>query len=177
MSTYDPTGPLEMALIEKIGLCLWRQRRIVLAEVGSITIQQHHTALIRRLNGITGKKHFYQGGDTEPPLKEDYDFVSDVLREVELLNSLGDGEALTVKVLEKMAPVCYAHLQETLDMNSDYETVEDVFLEEAGGDLEKWLWNLRSFALDHERDLKERATNTDLLDAIRNEKCVLGLVK
>jgi len=102
-----PVGALEVALVEKIAVALWRQRRLVTAETARIEIDRHlpSSGFLTDLGAATGA-----GGGSElldKPETHQIRWCKKALAEFDEVSNL---ETVSAEYLEKNAPTIYGQL-------------------------------------------------------------------
>ena len=51
-ATFSPTGVMEMMLVEKIAVAIWKQRRLVAAESGAISLRRQPEKVLAKVNNV-----------------------------------------------------------------------------------------------------------------------------
>lgn len=120
-----PVGALEVALIERIAVCIWRQRRLVRAEAATLDLELLDNKIAVAVTRALDSGSRIKEDDLEPFDTERIEWCRDVLAEYE---SLGDDEAPS---LSDRTPLIRQQLEE--DANEDGETVEQHLAHHDGG--------------------------------------------
>ncbi len=133
-----PAGTLELALVERIAVSLWRQRRLVSAETASIALGITPDAIADTVGAGMGLSKYgdnsIRAKDLDPPDTDQMDWSRKVIAESE------GTAAFTLGQLQKKAPLIFKQLQEdaAAERSSPGEYLEDVELEEFISDLVVW---------------------------------------
>jgi len=111
--TFNPVDTLEMVLVEKIAVAIWKQRRIVAAETAAITLNRQDPKLFKSVNNSLDKYMPYDKVTTDDltPLEPVYVTWSETI--IKEWNKLvqEDGQEITVKEMKKKAPQSWQNLQ------------------------------------------------------------------
>jgi hypothetical protein len=120
-----PVGALELSLVERIAVSLWRQRRLVNAETAAIAIGMSPATIADLVSSAMGISKYSDNAikpkDLEPPDQEQLEWCMAVIAECE--------GALNLDRLQKEAPMVYKQLTE--DATGEESLAE--YLEEVGG--------------------------------------------
>ena len=118
-SSLRAVGILELALVERVAVNLWRQRRLVTAETAAISLarQEHKTA-----EGVSeelkrGYSNPIKSEDLKPFDKEQIRFCKAVQAEAEALDEI------KLETLPKLAPTIFGQLES--DAEEDGESVAE----------------------------------------------------
>lgn len=116
-----PVGMIELALVEKVAITIWRQRRLVSAESATLALQRHARALARDASsysgaGLVGRD--VREEELQPFDQDRVDWCTEVVAEVEALDEI------TVETLKSDAPHVWQQLQD--DAEDDYAGPEDL---------------------------------------------------
>jgi hypothetical protein len=105
-ASLNPVGALELALIEKIGVIMWRQRRLVCAETAALTLQQQPVRIVKAINGelLRGYQNEVTADQLEPFDADREQWCRAALAEFEAL------EAMDLPTIEANAPNLYGQL-------------------------------------------------------------------
>lgn len=136
-----PMGVLELMLVEKIAMIIWRQRRLVAAESASIQLatspgQSNVRHKVAEAMGDPGR---VDAKELSPMTEEDNNQVEwcrEAIREIEALP-----EKVDLKLLSKEAPHCY---KQFLSEAQDEEVKPEIYLT-ALKSLAEWLGNLHTW--------------------------------
>ncbi len=123
-----PVGALELALMERIAVSLWRQQRLVRAETASITLNMTQKAIAETVSEGMGISKFssqvLKPRDLEPPDQELMEWCVAVIPECE------DAAGLNLSDLQEATPLLFKQLTE--DAVSAQTPVAE-YLSEKGG--------------------------------------------
>ena len=117
-----PVGVLELSLVEKIAVTLWRQRRLVGAETASIELEltsrrvANEVTVAMGLSGYGGEK--IEPSDLQPLAQNQLDQLRWCKS---LVEQHGQASAVTLDNLREAAPLIYAQL--TKDAKGDSEAI------------------------------------------------------
>lgn len=117
-ATLSPLGTIELALVERIAITMWRQQRLVSAETASLTLHRHDREVARKVSSTSG----FEIGDSvserdlQPFDLERIDWCNAVIGEIEALDEI------TLQMLKERAPYVWQQLVE--DAETDDETPE-----------------------------------------------------
>lgn len=122
-----PVGTIELALVERISITLWRQRRLVQAETAQLALARQPRCI-----ATTVSKHMGREYASELRAEDLLDFDKDreqwcrkVLAEVEQL------ESLDIATLEQQAPLTFQQL--AADATEDQEPIAKFISDHKGG--------------------------------------------
>ena len=133
--TFNPSGIMEMVLLEKIAVAIWKQRRIVAAETGAISLRRQNDKVIGKVNNllnITYSPNALTEADIEPFDKEHEKWCQDVLAEYDAMIE-DDSEAFTFELVQKLAPECWQQLQQ--ETEDEEEESAEAYLKSCNTDL------------------------------------------
>lgn len=107
-ASLNPVGALELALIEKIGVIMWRQRRLVRAETAALTLQQEPVRIVKAINGelLRGYGNEVKADQLEPFDADREQWCRAALAEFEVL------EVMDLPTIEANAPCLFGQLVE-----------------------------------------------------------------
>lgn len=114
-----PVGALELGLVEKIALAMWRQRRLAFAEAAAIRLQRkppHVAKEVAKELDVSFEERLTLD-DLLPFDPTHAEWCRSILAEEEVL------DAIDLETLPKKAPLIYANLQS--DAEEDGETIEE----------------------------------------------------
>ena len=173
-TTFNPSGILEMVLLEKIAIAIWKQRRIVAAETGAISLRRQTEKVLSKLNGILNIASYSPNAlteaDIEPFDKELEKWCKDVLLEYDAIMEDED-EELTFASVEKIAPECWQQLQqETVD---EEEESAEAYLKSCNTDLSAWLVEMKAYADKELAKARQRPKNIALFNNAFAEQGIL----
>jgi len=191
MAEQQPQGTLEQAVVERIAVALWRQRRMVTAESAQVQLQQAdltYTELVR-VEQITGvqNRDWIQLVAREP-LPPVADVQNDLAACAAWLGEDQMDEAEDLQTLPDRFPRLWDLLKEKLTVETPEEAIAEILVE-GGTSLYEWVDDIQSEAekllrivnalsliratalRPHESDILSRYQTTldnDLYKAIRN---------
>jgi len=138
-AALQPVGTLEVALVEKVAVALWKQRRLTQAESARIELNRlpgriaDSVALELNLNSV------FQEADLQPPDRDQLAWCQQVLAEYDALATLDRLPSAD------QAPLIHEQLSQEAD--SEEESI-DAYLSQVGG-LRAYLIDLASYCRDH----------------------------
>ena len=105
-----PVGILELALVERIAVSLWRQRRLIRAEAATIALSITSQDVANTVGAGMGIDKYgaraLKAKDLEPPDQENIAWCEAVLSESE------DASALNLEKIQDRAPLIFAQLSQ-----------------------------------------------------------------
>ena len=118
-STLRPVGAIEHALMERIALNLWRQRRLIEAETAMLNLERRDQKIAAFVSEELERGYSSKLNESElvPFDKEQAEWCQAVIDEFESAVDLG------LDALEKAAPLIYNQLLD--DAKEDGETIEE----------------------------------------------------
>lgn len=132
LAQLRPVGTLEQALVEKIAVILWRQKRLVRAESASITMASNDKEIANAVGSGLGISSYgadsIEVKDLQPPDVELLKWCKAVIVEYSAAEELNPAN------LQKQAPLIYQQLVD--EAGEDQETVEEHL---AGIDFQEFL--------------------------------------
>lgn len=169
-----PVGALELALVEKIGVALWKQKRLVAAETAMVELGRH----MRRGSNRDDVKRYMGLGYSDPdvteadlePLGEDdtarQKWCGKVFSEVSLL----DDELMATNnlaALAKVAPVTFEQLKD--EAEEDGETPQ-AYIQGYEGGLSGWMYELKRWCAGEVSRLARRPLVQSIAELVQAEK-------
>jgi hypothetical protein len=150
MGEEQPVGTLEQALVERMAVALWRQRRLVAAETAQLQLQQAELTYqdYLRVKQITGVDEMdWINALSREPLPDLVDLQADVVACDAWMNEdqAGDG-AQDLATLPARMPRVWALLADTLDVDTT-EAAGAKILGEHGEGLYDWVDSVRDQAV------------------------------
>lgn len=136
-ATFKPQGIMEMILVEKIAIAIWKQRRIIAAETASITLSRQESHIFKYVNNSLGKYLPYDkvsAEDLEPVDHEIQLWAEAVMEEWQSINGEGERE-ITTELMKSDTPQCWGILQNW--SQSENLSVEN-YLKKEGRTLTSW---------------------------------------
>ena len=119
-----PVGVLELSLVEKVAVILWRQRRLVGAETAVIELEMTPQRIASEVNagmgltGFTGDKIVHE--DLQPFTQEQSELLDQCRA---MINEYDEADSLTLRNLSKAAPAISEQLRQ--DAETDNETIKE----------------------------------------------------
>lgn len=164
--SLNPVGVVEIALVERIAVTLWRQRRLVHAETAS-------TSLLRVSKKVAGvvSSELGRGYGSEVKSEDLKPFDSD--REIWCRTALQEIDALEkldLEALKKFAPLVFGQLKSDADSNGD-----DVakFITEHKGGLVGFVAEVTQWCREQLREADARPQILAIADQVRAKRLVL----
>ncbi len=138
-----PVGALELSLVEKIAVILWRQRRLVSAETATIELGINPNRIANEvtsgmgLSGFAGEK--IEPEDFQPLDQEQSDQLDWCKAVIAQYNEAG---ALSLDNLNKVAPLIYTQLVKDAEADGESitEHLADTSFEEYKCELIRWCY-------------------------------------
>ena len=164
-SSLKPVGTLELALIEKIAVIMWRQRRLVRAESAALSLQQQPTQVAKAVNAELR-------GEYGNEVKADHMSPFDTDREQWCRAALAEFEALEimdVPTMEATAPHLYGQLGE----DAEGEDLSK-FLSNRKGGIEGYLLELVQWCRSEISEADGRPNIHAVADLVRDRFLVLA---
>lgn len=164
-ASLNPVGTLELALVEKIAVILWRQRRLVRAETAALTLQQQPLRIAKAMNSELLRSY-----NNEVRVEQLTQFDSDcerwcraALEEFEML------ETMDLATLRASAPHLYGQLVE------DAEGEDLVrFTDKLEGGIASYLAELAQWCRAELREAEARPHLHAIADHLRARSLVLA---
>ena len=131
-----PVGSLELGLVERIAVNMWRQRRLIAAETASINLARERKKVAKGVSSeldLTYSTTAIEEADLEPLDQDQERWCRTVLKEIEQLE---DFELMTIEVA---APHVFAQLHR--DAEEDHEELP-AYLDEYGGGAQAYIGEL-----------------------------------
>ena len=146
---FMPQGVLEMSLVERIAIALWRQRRLVRAESAEIELRQSDARSMasKEIRGSLGLEF------TDTRVAEEWSGITsfknerntyELLEYLQLLQSAMD-EGSELNEIEKKYPDIYQELKEEAILDNQTNLAE--YLEDQFDDVSNFLDSLRAYYL------------------------------
>lgn len=106
-----PVGQVELALVERIAIALWRQRRLVAAETANLTIGRRNAAIAKEIARLHEPKLGHDVGedDLAPYDTSQLEWVAAVIVEIEALTEI------SFETLPDTAPLVWAQLESDVE--------------------------------------------------------------
>ena len=171
-TTFTPSGVMEMMLVEKIAVAIWKQRRLVAAETGAITLRRLPEMVIRRVNdtlNITYSPNALSEADIGPYDKAHAEWCEFVLAEYE---ALADEEVVTLEVMQRIATYSWEQLQE--EAEAEEEESAEAYLKSCDTTLSAWLVDLKQYAEKELKKAEQRPRNIAMYNNAFAEQGILA---
>ena len=164
-SSLKPVGTLELALIEKIAVIMWRQRRLVRAESAALSLQRQPTQVAKAVNAELRRGY---GNEVKAEHMEPVDagcqqWCRAALAEFEAL------ETMDVATLQATAPHLYGQLIE----DAEREELPQFIANHKGG-LEGYLLELVQWCRSEISEADGRPKIHAVADLVRDRFLVLA---
>jgi hypothetical protein len=157
-----PSGALELSLVEKIAVILWRQRRLAGAEAATIELETHPSRIAREIEsslGLSGSgSEKIEPKDFEPPDQgeiEHLEWCRAVIAEYDAADELNPEN------LSKVAPLIYAQLVE--DAETEEKTLAEHF---ADMSLDEYVGRLVDWCHEEIEELEEKMERYPVVAAL-----------
>jgi hypothetical protein len=125
--SLDPVGCMEFAIIERIAINLWRQRRLVGAETAATTLERRDPKIAE---AVRYEHDPLVGTGVEEEHLQPFDDVQSRWCQG-VIDEVGKLEAITLESVETLAPLTWAQLKS--DAEEDEESVEEHARSHEGG--------------------------------------------
>ncbi|MGH8579131.1 MAG: hypothetical protein ACREVK_03060 [Gammaproteobacteria bacterium] len=141
-AALSPVGTLEYALVERIAVTLWRQRRLVRAETAAIELRRQGRKIAESVSNTLGLGAYSNEAIKEDDLKgvdhQNLEWCRSVMGEYEAL----DAAALTdLDQLKKDAPLTFGQLES--DAEEERQSIPDYLAD--GDGLQEYLAELNRY--------------------------------
>lgn len=165
VQSLNPVGALEVSIVERIAITLWRQRRLVHAETATLMLARQPKQIAAGVSSELERRYDKQ---LQPEDLEEFDeehvaWCQAVIAEIERL------DAVDLKVLESQAPLAFEQIR------SDSEDVGDpeAFLASHKGLLNGYLAELLLWCRGRLQEAEERPQVLELAKQMRATRLVL----
>lgn len=172
-TSFKASGILEMLMLEKIAVAIWKQRRLVTAETGAISLRRQTGRALKSVNDtlyLFGGRSLAEA-DIQPVDKEHEQWCETVLTEYAAIRK-DEAADLTFERVKKIAPVCWEQLQEESDDEQE-ESVED-YLKSCETNLSSWLEEMKKYADKELVITRQRPKNIELFNNAFAEQGILS---
>lgn len=164
--SLNPVGAMEAALVERIAVTLWRQRRLVQAETASLILARQPKKIAAGVSSELGPGF---GAELKPEDLAPFDaqreqWCRTVLAEVEALRTLDLAE------IENSAPLVWQQL--CSDAAEDHQTVPQFIADHKGGP-DGFIAELLRWCREHLRHAEARPHILALAQQVRAKRLVL----
>lgn len=165
-NSLSPVGALELTLVERIAVTVWRQRRLVAAETAALHLSRRPRQVAGAVSSELGRSYSKCISESElaPADTEQIEWCAQVLEEIESL------EAIDLDSVEQLAPLTFRQLKE--DSQSDEQEPRE-YLSDYSGGLTSYLAELLSWCRTTLADADERPRILELADDVRLQRLVL----
>lgn len=135
VASLVPVGTIEEVLVERIAVCLWRQRRLVAAETAELNLEQRPSRIARDLGWLNeaGVGYNVDLDELEHADDEQLAWCREVIAEFEAL------EGLELEMLAADAPKIFGQLKS--DASDDQQSIE-AFLHDIKSGLRGYVFDL-----------------------------------
>jgi len=170
--TFKPQGIMEMILVEKIAVAIWKQRRIVSAESAAITLRRQESQLLNLVNNALGKFLPYDKvtSDVLAPIDDDLVSWCKVVQQEWAALVYEKEQEITVKEMKSKAPKSWQELQ--IEAQNEARTVAD-FLTNNKKTMYGWLQHTKEFADGIVSKAQFRSKVAELYQAANAELSIL----
>jgi len=168
--TLRPVGAVELGLVERIAVTMWRQRRLVCAETATLQLSRQ---LKKIASGVSSELGLcfsaeLKEDDLTPFDTEQAEWCEKVLEEIEALEEL-DFE-IEFKTLPKAVPLLFAQLKS--DAEADGENIES-YLKDYDNGLSGYARDIARWCREELRKAEKRPHILALADQLRAKRLVL----
>lgn len=169
--TFSPSGVMEMMLVEKIAVAIWKQRRLVAAETGAISLRRQPEKVLAKVNNVMNYSYseYLKNADIEPYDKAHAAWCESVLAEYE---ALADEEVVTLETMQRIAPDSWEQLQE--ETETEEEESAEAYLKSCDTSLSAWLHELKLYAEKELEKARQRPRNISLYNNAFAEQGILA---
>lgn len=164
--SLNPLGALEGALVERIAVTLWRQRRLVQAETANLALTRQPRKIASGASSEMGRSYGSElkVADLEPFDAERVAWTATVIAEIEALDEIN------LRTLEQRAPYVFEQL--TSDAAEEEEEVAE-YAEIHEGGLTGFVANLLQWCREQQREAEARPQILLLAAHVRAKRSVL----
>lgn len=163
VADLGPVGALETAIVERIAVTLWRQRRLLRAEAAMLDLEQLEHRVATEATRVYNGSRRVRPQDLEPFDQEQAEWCRDVVKEYE---RIADRE-LTLPLQE--APLIQAQLERDVEGK---ETVEQLVAKHDGG-LASYIAELANWCRKELRRAERRPEVLAVAERVRAKAAVL----
>ena len=135
-ASLAPVGAIELTLVERIAIAIWRQRRLVTAETASLNLNLDQRSILKGVNAELDRTYSdpVSESDLKPYDKEQESWCRSVITEIDSLDEIN------LEAIQSEAPLVFAQLK----VEADDEQVEPgYYLEEYDGGTIQFVSELR----------------------------------
>ena len=165
LTELHPVGTLEFALVEKIAIILWRQRRLVQAETAEISLQQTTKSLLEAVSKVLGRGYSDRltESDLEAPDDEQLAWCADVLAEIDSSPDWQD--------MKKTAPLCWGQL--VTEAKEDGDKPEDYHRLLVANGISEWVYDLKAWCGKELKKAADAEKTKQLMPTVMDKQSVL----
>jgi len=169
-TTLRPVGAVELGLVERIAVTVWRQRRLVRAETATLHLARQPQKIARGVSSELGLGFGseFKEDDLAPYDAEQSDWCEKTLEEIEALEEL-DFE-IEFKTLPKAAPLLFAQLKSDAEDDSDDIAA---YLKDYDNGLSGYASDIARWCREELRKAEKRPHILALADQLRAKRLVL----
>ncbi len=161
-----PVGSMELTLVERIAVTLWRQRRLVTAETAAIGLSRTTPKIAAAVGKEAGR-----GYGNELKAKELVPFDQERIAWCEtVLAEIKNLEQIDVATLKALAPLAFEQLKSEAD--EDEELLEDYVKVQEGG-LTGFVHRLLAWCQSQLREAESRPRLLALAEQVRARRLIL----
>ncbi|MGH8580551.1 MAG: hypothetical protein ACREVK_10700 [Gammaproteobacteria bacterium] len=167
----SPVGALEYALVERIAVTLWRQRRLVRAETAAIELKRQDREIAKSVSNALGLGAYSNEAIKEDDLNgvdhENLEWCRSVMAEYEALNA----PALTdLDQLKKDAPLTFGQLES--DAEEELQSIPDYLAD--GDGLQEYLAELNRYCCNQIARAEQQPMILAVAELVRSHRAVLS---
>ncbi len=164
--TLRPVGTIEQAILERIAVNLWRQRRLVEAETARLDLARRDQKIAGQVSDELGRSYLakIKSDELVPFDKAHAKWCQDVVDEYE------SAAELELDTLKKTAPLI--HKQLLSDAAEDGETIEDYLVNCENG-VSDYIEELVQWCRKQITEAEERPAVLDVANKLRAKRVVL----
>ena len=165
----NPVGTLEQALLERIAVTLWRQRRLVRSETAHIELGNKPSSIASAVNAEMNLNSSEQAITKHDLIEFDqdhYQWCQSILEEFE---QIAEEKLTDMDALKTEAPLMYKQLSE--DAEKDEEPIEE-YLKSWDEPLE-FFYDLIKYSEDEIKKAKQRPLVLEIARTIQNKRAIL----
>lgn len=163
-ASLNPVGAIEVALVERIAVTMWRQRRLVQAETATIALARTAKKIANGVASEIGYGAAVPVGNLEPFDADQEQWCRAALAEIEVLT------AVDMASIKATAPHVWHQLNDDADGHDNVEA----FLAVSKGGLEGFLSELTLWCHERLREAAARPQMLALADQVRAKRLVLS---
>ncbi len=164
--SLNPFGALELALVERIAITMWRQRRLIAAETAAIALEHGAAKIAGDVSSELNLSYSNELTETEiEPFDVDHaQWCTVVMDEIDRL------EEIDIKSLEKQAPHVFGQLSS--DAEED-DSEPEAFLDDYSGGATAYIAELYNYCRKQLQKAEERPRILALAQQVKQKRLVL----